>query len=241
MPPKSGGEQCSANSSDSESAGGAAAVAVAAAATTTTPSSAASSGNSSGASSGSSSSSSSSTTTNTPFGAGVVGAADQLTMFVSRVPPTLANLEIAVAVTDQPPADLLRVTYYKSSSGKGLCRQVRPWVTADGVWNSTDPDRSTEESDLLAEEILDIMFEYFDGTTWQSQWDGTQAQTDGVTLQGPPRAIRATMTLQVNPNGMTKQIQHVFPIRAAVGLYVPPTSSTSGSGNTTGSPTTGGN
>jgi prepilin-type N-terminal cleavage/methylation domain-containing protein len=239
MPPKSGGEQGSATSADSETSG---ATAVVAAATAATGSSSSGSSNAaaSGSTSGSSgSSSSSSTATNTPFGAGVVGTSDQLMLFVSRVPPTLANRETAVSATGQPPADLMRVTYYKSSSGKGLCRQVRPWVTADGVWNSTDPDRSTEDGDLLAEEILDIMFEYFDGSTWQSQWDGTQTQTDGATLQGPPRAIRATMTLQL-PNGTSKQIQHVFPIRAAVGLYVPQTSSMSGSSTGSSNGTTAG-
>jgi hypothetical protein len=64
----------------------------------------------------------------------------------------------------QQPADLRRITYYRGASG--LCRQERPWVTSDGVWNSADADRTDELGDLLAEEITDVQFQYFDGSSW---------------------------------------------------------------------------
>jgi prepilin-type N-terminal cleavage/methylation domain-containing protein len=156
-----------------------------------------------------------------PFQAGVFGGPQQLTLFGSRVPPGLTNRETVAAGTDQVPADLMRATYYLHSSGRGLCRQVRPWVTADGVRNSFDPDRSTEDADLIAEEVTDLYFEYFDGASWAGEWDGSQTQTDGKSVQGPPRAVRVTLTLQT-PSGRVKQIQHTFPLRAAVGLYQPP-------------------
>jgi prepilin-type N-terminal cleavage/methylation domain-containing protein len=161
-----------------------------------------------------------------PFQAGVFGGPQQVTLFVSRVPPSLVSWEPMMVGVDQLPSDLARVTYYLSSAGRGLCRQVRPWVTADGVRNSFEPDRSTEDLDLIAEEVIDIFFEYFDGGVWLGEWDGSQAQTDGMTVRGPPRAVRVTMTLLL-PGGQIRDIQHVFPIRAAVGLYLPPAGETS--------------
>jgi hypothetical protein len=98
-------------------------------------------------------------------------------------------------------------------------------VTDDGVRNSYDPDRSTEDTDVIAEEVTDASFEFFDGSSWAGEWDGSLTQTDGKTVQGPPRAVRMTLTFQT-PNGLSRQLQHVFPLRAAVGLYQPPVEET---------------
>ena len=157
-----------------------------------------------------------------PFQAGLFGAEKQATLYVSRVPPSLVNRETAIVAAQQQPADMLRVTYYLSSHGKGLCRQVRPWVTADGVRNSTDPDRTTEETDLIAEEVTDVSFEYLDAGSWLSAWDGSQPKTDGKTPMGPPRAIKVRLTITPAGGTQTKQVEHVFPVRAAVGLFQPP-------------------
>lgn len=156
-----------------------------------------------------------------PLQAGVVGTDKQVTIFATRVPTALTDPD-AVATPDVlRPADVRRVTYY--SLGNGLCRQERPWVTADGVRNSADPDPSTAETDVIAPEVTDATFEYFSGGVWAGEWDGTQLGTDGVTLQGPPRAIRATLQLSYpSPAGGTRQktVVHVIPVRAAVGGYV---------------------
>jgi prepilin-type N-terminal cleavage/methylation domain-containing protein len=155
-----------------------------------------------------------------PFQGGVFGSSSHVTLFVSRVPPGQMSRE---TVTDgqQLPADLMRVTYYLSSDGRGLCRQVRPFVTADGVRNNTDPDRSTETGDVIADEVTGLSFEYLDAGTWTTSWDGSQVKTDGRTATGPPRAIKAVITFTTE-SGVTKQFEHVFPVRAAVGLYIPP-------------------
>jgi hypothetical protein len=149
----------------------------------------------------------------------------------------MTDPEAALDPTAQLPADVRRVTYYLSPDGLGLCRQERPWATADGVWNSTDPDLSTENRDVIAPEVKDVTFEYFDGSAWQSSWDGTQPGPDGVTPLGPPRAVRATFVLQFPGRGgevTERQVQHVVPIRAAVGTYIPPTTDTTGGTTTTG-------
>jgi prepilin-type N-terminal cleavage/methylation domain-containing protein len=161
-----------------------------------------------------------------PFQAGVMGTDKTLTVFVSRVPLTLTDAAAASNTEVQQPADLRRVTYYLASDGSGLCRQERPWVTADGVRNSVEPDRSDEAADLIAPEVKDVSFEYLDAGFWLGEWDGSLPGTDGVTVTGPPRAVRATFTLEVPVRGggvVEKKVQHVFLVRSAVGTYVPPT------------------
>ncbi len=171
-----------------------------------------------------------------PFQGGLVGNDKQITLFVSRVPTALVNPELAMAVAASAktlPPDLRRVTYYLSSSG-GLCRQEKPYVTADGVRNSTDPDRTQEADDLISDEVLDMTIEYFDGSSWQTEWTGSDLTDDEQSVKGPPRAIRMTLVIQVLGAAQSKTIQHVFPVRAAVGLYTPPAAEEDPAATTTG-------
>ena len=192
------------------------------------------------------------TTTSTilPLQSGVIGGGQQLTVFVSRPPKYLTERNIPydpAAALLQPP-DLVKITFYLHTSGKGLCRQERPWVTSDGAWDSADPDRSTEDGDVIAPEVIDAAFDFASGTDYVSEWDGSQAGTDGASCQGPPRAIRVTLTVElIGPTGepVQKKLVHVFPIRAAVGPGSSTTTTTTdpattGTG-TTGTGTTGGN
>lgn len=165
--------------------------------------------------------------TDIPFQAGVIGTDKQLTLFLSRIPTSITDPNSTADTGMAQPADLRRVTYYLASDGRGLCRQSRPWVTADGIRNSTDPDLSDEAGDVIAPEVVDVVFDYFDGSGWAGEWDGTLVASDGVAVTGPPRAIRITMTLEIpGSNGATqKKVQHVFVVRAAIGAYTPPTTS----------------
>ncbi len=218
LPPKSGGDGMTGTGSSASTGTASASTATPATSTTT----AAASGTTTDA-----------TTTDSPvvtgadipFGSGIVGTDKQVTIFLSRVPTSLVDLEAAANVDVTLPADMRRVTYYLSTDGVGLCRQERPWVTADGVWNTSDPDRTDEFSEIIAPEVLDVTFEYFDGSAWQSTWDGSQTASDGVALTGPPRAIRVTFVMQFSSRGtmLQKQVRHTFPVRTAVGNYVPPT------------------
>ncbi|MFO0938714.1 MAG: prepilin-type N-terminal cleavage/methylation domain-containing protein [Gemmataceae bacterium] len=233
LPPKSGGESeaaiaAAANTGQTDSSGtsGTSGSSTSTATPTTTESGAADASGASIANTGGS----------IPFGAGLVGNSSTLTMFISRVPQVMANPD-ATSVNSQGASDLVRITYYRGSNG-GLCRQERAWVTADGIWNSVDADRSDESGDLVAEEITEVQFQYFDGPSqsWIDSWDGTQLATDGNSLIGPPRAIKITLTIE-RPNTPVRRFAHVFPIRAANGLIIvqpPSTSSTTGSGSTSG-------
>lgn len=187
-----------------------------------------------------------------PFQAGIVGTNEQLVIFLSRPPEYLRKRGVPVDPTALAPADITRVTYYmhsktltydeKGNHLGGLCRQERPWVTSDGIWNSTDPDRATEDADLIAPEVERVSFEYASGSGYTSSWDGSAGDASGATNQGPPRAVRMTITLGFllkDGGRTTKDVAHVFPIRSAIGtgggVYVPPSTAPTDSGSTTGS------
>jgi hypothetical protein len=160
------------------------------------------------------------------------------------VPTLIVDYENATADGSQS-ADLRSVTYYLASDGSGLCRQERYNVTQDGIWNSSEPDRTDETADLIAPEVRDCTFEYYDGGTWQSSWDGSATDLDGASVVGPPRAIKIILVLEfAGKNGpVQKRVSQVIPIRAANGNYIPPLPETDSTTTTPteGSTTTGGN
>ena len=161
------------------------------------------------------------------FQAGVIGTDKQLTVFASRVPSAMTSVRGlgGEAASAQGPSDLVRITYWKGGSG-GLCRQERPWVTADGVRNSSDPDLTDEAGDTLVQEVKDVTFAYWDGTDWLPEWDGSKPSPDGVTPTGPPRAVKVTIVYAI-PTGRNGQqsleqtVVQVIPVRAAPGSYTP--------------------
>lgn len=179
-----------------------------------------------------------------PFQGGLVGTPTQFTVFVSRVPDPLTNT--ATDESGQVRSDLVRISYWLGSNGRGLYRQERPWVTAEGIRNSTEPDLTNEAGDLLIEEVAEVSFEYFDGSGWVTEWDGGESVTvPGTTvtyIKGPPRAVRVTMILEIpigNGQVISKTAVQVIPVRTAPGSATPQlinAASDSGTGSdTTGS------
>lgn len=184
------------------------------------------------------------TTTNIPFQAGIVGTTDQLIVYLSRSPDyQRKRTGTSVAITP----DLVKVTYYLHSSGKGLCRKEEPWVTGEGVWNSTAPDRANEDAERIAPEVVNVQFEYASGSGYTSDWDGSIADATGAACQGPPRAVRMTLTLEFilkDGTAVTKDVSHVYPLRSAVGTgsfaNAGPNSTASGTGSGSTTAVTGG-
>jgi prepilin-type N-terminal cleavage/methylation domain-containing protein len=181
------------------------------------------------------------------FQAGVIGSDRQLTVYVARLPDALSSPTGLLAGSDPSiptPSDLRRVTYWLSQTG-GLCRQEKPWVTADGVADSTAPDLTNEAGDVVVDEAVDVQFEYFDPTSgWTTSWDGSVPGPDGVTPTGPPRAVRVTLTLELpssrpNQPPIQKTVVQVIPVRAAPGAYTPPLAEPNTTGTDTGTGTSG--
>ena len=222
LPPMSGG------AIDGSSSGTASGDTTTTAPATTTPGATTATGSTTG-STGGSTTSDTATDALIPFQAGVIGTGDSLILFASKVPQWLSDQEAAADPNAILPSDAHRISYYLHSSGKGLCRQDRPWVTADKVGNTTEIDRSAEDGEIIAPEVVALEFGYADGTGYTGEWDGTQASLDGSSTTGPPRAIKVTITFEFKDRdgvAAQKKIAHVFPLRSAVGLIQPDATTT---------------
>ena len=74
-----------------------------------------------------------------------------------------------------------------------------------------------EFSKVLAAEAKSFEVRYFDGTSWVESWDGSTPGPDGMTPQGPPRAIEITLGLQTPGSDDVKTFKHVISFPTAPG------------------------
>jgi prepilin-type N-terminal cleavage/methylation domain-containing protein len=157
------------------------------------------------------------------FQAGVVGDNKRLTIYVSRVPGA-APASSDMSADAPTPSDLWMVVYGIAENGS-LTRQETPWLTSDDAVNLVGLD-SSDLPKYVIEEVVDIDFEYWDGSAWQSSWDGTQLSDDQKTPIGPPMAIAVTLTVRMPSSGRSdqppeKKCRHVIALPTAP---APPTS-----------------
>jgi prepilin-type N-terminal cleavage/methylation domain-containing protein len=164
--------------------------------------------------------SSTATTTNglVPFGAGVQGTTNQLMLWVSRVPPSYSPAAIDANTAQPIVPDVRKVVYWLAGSGPGgLARQEIAMVTSSDpsvVWPPQD-----ETPHIVAEEVKNLTFSYFDGQNWNDTWDGSTFGADGVTPIGPPMAVAITMDIAVqNSNAPTGAQQQVKTYRHVVSI-----------------------
>ena len=164
---------------------------------------------------------------NVPFHGGIYGQMEGensvLIVFASRVPGVLSTPGALVDGTaTQTSSDLRRITYWLGANG-GLCRDERVWVTADGIGNSLSADRTNEESNTIAEEVTAFLVEYADGSGgWLTSWN---SDTSAAATNGPPRAVRITLTFEFPPSRrggqpVTKTLVQVIPVRTAPGVAI---------------------
>jgi prepilin-type N-terminal cleavage/methylation domain-containing protein len=124
--------------------------------------------------------------------------------------------------------DLRRVTYWMTS--KGLARQeVRQVMGADA--QVLPPDSVTDEAlYVIGPEVTNFSIEYFDGTNWQTTWDGTTLDTTTSRPIGPPAAIAFTITFRAPRQGMPEgreiTYRHVVAIPTANNLTLAPSTAT---------------
>jgi hypothetical protein len=189
----------------------------------------------SASSTGAATSASATVTTNSgvQINLGIQGDANRLMLTVSQWPREL-NLAPAASSDAQPlVSDLRRITYWLVSSdsgSQGLARQEVKLVTSGDATSVIPPGIPDEPSYVIAEEVKSLTFSYFDGSTWQDSWDGTQPGADGVTPKGPPLAVAITMGVATpgagtGPDGL-KQYRHVVSILSANGATQPNTATT---------------
>jgi hypothetical protein len=129
---------------------------------------------------------------------GVQGDNATLVLTVAKWPREL-NLSTSASSDQQPAvADLRRISYWLAGAGSGsplgLARQeLKAVTTSDSTLTATPPNIPDEAQYVIAEEVKNVTFQYWDGTAWQDSWDGTQPGADGSTPMGPPIAIAITI------------------------------------------------
>ena len=155
-----------------------------------------SSQNSSNNSSNNNSSNNNSTQTTGPgtvvFNLGVYGDADRLVLTGSWLPKDLTRIQEGQTQT----SDLRRVVYWlvREGSKKGLARHEMTAVTGMDAGN-LPPDVPDPGSCVIAPEVTESRLEYFDGTEWQTTWDGTTLDTNSSLPIGPPALIAINITI----------------------------------------------
>jgi prepilin-type N-terminal cleavage/methylation domain-containing protein len=183
-------------------------------AATSTAASTSTTGTSSGSGGGSTSgtgTSTSGTTDNVVLPLSVQGDSTSLNLFMTRVPreaiPTDPN------ATPQIVSDIRCVSWWLPSGG--LARREVPIETSQDAFDNLPPGIPDEESYVIASEVKNAQFQYFDGTDWQDTWDCTTLGADGVTPIGPPQAIAIVLDIAIPQDGgkdddaPTKRYRHV--------------------------------
>jgi hypothetical protein len=183
---------------------------IAANAASAAASSGASASSSSSSSSSNSSNSSASTTppttngvntTGVTFNIGVWGNDTSLVLSKYHVQPPTPDVLNGTPTTDAS-SDLRVVCYWMVSNGDKQALARKEFRQATNLALETIPPTNVSDAAkcIIAEEVSNIKFEYFDGQTWQPSWDGTVVEASGSPPVGPPLAIRITVTLYRNGN-----------------------------------------
>lgn len=161
-------------------------------------------------------------TTSTPpsmvvFNLGVYGDADRLVLTGSWLPKDLTRVQDGQTQT----CDLRRVVYWlvKEGNKKGLARQELTAVTGSDA-AQLPPEVPDPASHVIAPEVTKFRVEYFDGTEWQTTWDGTELDSSSSLPMGPPSLIAINITIST-PTGRAGEkaketnIRHVIAIPSA--------------------------
>jgi hypothetical protein len=109
--------------------------------------------------------------------------------------------------------DVRLVTYSIGENG-GLIRQEKAFVTNDT--SGLDEADSGTTTTLIADEVTQISFQYWDGASWSGNWDGSALGDDLLTPIGPPLAIEMRIWIK-QPNGAEpKMYRHVIAIHTGM-------------------------
>jgi hypothetical protein len=134
------------------------------------------------------------------YNVGVRGDATSLILSVYRVqrPPVGQPTDVPDPIIR---SDVTRINYWLIPNGAdalGLARQEIKQATSADI-DLALTDISNPNQYLISDEVKNVLFEYYDGTTWLPQWDGhAMGGPASDTRIGPPAAIRVTLTLRRN-------------------------------------------
>jgi prepilin-type N-terminal cleavage/methylation domain-containing protein len=151
------------------------------------------------------------------FNLGVYGDADRLVLTGSWLPKDLTRIQEGQTQT----SDLRRVVYWLVKDGKktGLARQELTNVTGTDA-GTLPPDVPDPGQYVIAPEVKKFSLEYFDGTEWQTSWDGTTLDASSNLPIGPPVLIAINITIatpshQAGGKAKETSFRHVVAIPTA--------------------------
>lgn len=147
------------------------------------------------------------------FSIGVRGDSTRVSIFLTRLGRQVISPPDDGTGNATLISDVTRITYFLIPE-VGLARQELHLVTSDAV--DSQPYDLDEFSAIIAEEVVDLQVAYFDGSTWQTSWDGSEASADGSTPKGPPLAIEFIVSLR-DGTGRIRDYRHVIALPAAPG------------------------
>jgi prepilin-type N-terminal cleavage/methylation domain-containing protein len=177
---------------------------------------------------------------------GMWGDSQQLVLFVNTTTRDLDQSELLSAAGQVVSTSTVRrVAYYLATDSTrgdllgrpfplGLARQEIPAAAADTVDLSGDSSLQLATTSLIAPEVSDLQFQYFDGTEWVDTW-GSDVPT------APPRAIAIVISL-LPPAERAEQLQEyaaantfspVYRLVIAVPTWDPDTAASSTSSSST--------
>ena len=151
------------------------------------------------------------------FNNGLEGSDTLMILSAARVPRELLASDKRKLDSSQltTVSDLRRISYWLVQDGNttGLARQEISRATS-GDMDTKPPDLPNANDLIFAPEVKSVLFEYFDGSTWQSTWSGSSLAADGQTPIGPPAAVRITLTLKSKDGKSTRDYKHVVALPA---------------------------
>ena len=159
---------------------------------------------------------------------GVMGDNQSLHLFVSNLPREIYASGYSLGNTDAttilpPSSDVRRISYWLvggEDSPGGLARQEVALSTSDDALMNLPPGIDNETSYIIADEVRDLNFQYWDGMEWNDSWDSTMLGPDGVTPIGSPLAI--AVTISVAPQHTSGPPQENEPLRTVRHVLVIP-------------------
>ena len=125
------------------------------------------------------------------------------------------------SITPPVVSDLRRVSWWLPTGG--LARQEVSIETSLDALDNLPPGIPDEDSYVIAPEVKNVQFQYYDGTDWQDTWDCTTLGADNLTPIGPPQAIAIVLDISNPQDGVkdeeppTKRYRHVVACLTANG------------------------
>ncbi len=136
---------------------------------------------------------------NVSFRPAMIGSANVIMIDISRLPrldqynPMIASAESLV----QSPSDVKSIAYFYSDTDGGMAEKIQFENTAPGGLYRREIDRAVAAymgdiqllsapdpfTKLVAAEVAQIQFRYFDGTDWKSSWDSVDEEGFPVAIE----------------------------------------------------------